>query len=74
MPDLFSKTAGFRKMAGHEIYYFNPDDMRSVRINPISHIRTYSQAADVASLIIKNVLYQQFWWARRRYVILVVRT
>jgi type IV secretion system protein VirD4 len=53
-PDLFSKTSGFRKMAGHEIYYFNPDDMRSVRINPISHIKTYAQAAEVASLIIKN--------------------
>ncbi|HEY9753552.1 MAG TPA: type IV secretory system conjugative DNA transfer family protein [Oculatellaceae cyanobacterium] len=53
-PDLFSKTSGFRKMAGHAIYYFNPDDMHSVRINPISHIKTYAQAAEVSSLIIKN--------------------
>jgi type IV secretion system protein VirD4 len=53
-PDLFSKTAGFRKMAGHQIYYFNPDDLHSTRLNPISHIKTYSQATDVASLIIKN--------------------
>ena len=54
LPDLFTKTAGFRKLAGHNVYYFNPDDMRSVRINPISHIKTYAQAAEVASLIIKN--------------------
>jgi len=54
LPDLFAKTSGYRQKAGHQIYYFNPDDLRSHRINPLSHIKTYAQALEVASLIIKN--------------------
>jgi type IV secretory pathway TraG/TraD family ATPase VirD4 len=53
-PDLFARTAGFRKTAGHEIYKFNPDDLTSHRINPLQHIKTYDQAAQVAALIIQN--------------------
>lgn len=53
-PDLFKKTSGFRKTAGHKIYYFNPDDLRSTRINPIEHLKTYDEASHVASLIIQN--------------------
>ncbi|MCW5824201.1 MAG: type IV secretory system conjugative DNA transfer family protein [Cyanobacteria bacterium TGS_CYA1] len=53
-PDLFKKTSGLRKTAGHKIYYFNPDDLRSTRINPIEHLKTYDEASHVASLIIQN--------------------
>lgn len=53
-PDLFKKTSGLRKVAGHKIYYFNPDDLRSTRINPIEHLKTYDEASHVASLIIQN--------------------
>lgn len=53
-PDLFKKTSGFRKTAGHKIYYFNPDDLRSTRINPIEHLKTYDEASHVANLIIQN--------------------
>ena len=53
-PDLFFKTAGFRKMAGHAIYKFNPDDLTSHRINPIDFVKTYEEAATVAELIVKN--------------------
>lgn len=53
-PDLFNKTSGFRKKAGHKIYYFNPDDLRSTRINPIEHLKTYDEASHVANLIIQN--------------------
>ena len=53
-PDLFHKTAGFRQLAGQQIYKFNPDDLTSHRINPLQHVRTYAQAVDVASLVIQN--------------------
>ncbi len=53
-PDLFKKTFGLRKVAGQKIYYFNPDDLRSTRINPIEHLKTYDEASHVASLIIQN--------------------
>lgn len=53
-PDLFKKTSGFRKLAGHQIYKFNPDDLTSHRINPLQHIKSYDQASQVASLIIQN--------------------
>lgn len=53
-PDLFHKTSGFRKTAGQKIYYFNPDDLRSTRINPIEHLKTYDEASHVANLIIQN--------------------
>jgi type IV secretion system protein VirD4 len=53
-PDLFKKTSGFRKLAGHHVYKFNPDDMTSHRINPLQHIKSYDQASQVASLIIQN--------------------
>lgn len=53
-PDLFKKTSGFRKTAGHKIYYFNPDDLTSTRINPIEHLKTYDEASHIANLIIQN--------------------
>jgi type IV secretion system protein VirD4 len=53
-PDLFLRTSGFRKTAGHKIYKFNPDDLTSHRINPLQHIKTYDQAAQVANLIMQN--------------------
>lgn len=54
LPDLFKKTAGFRAMAGHKIYKFNPDDLSSTRINPLEMVRTYDNALDIANLIIEN--------------------
>ena len=53
-PDLYSKTSGHRLKKGHSVYYFNPDDTASVRINPIEHVTKVSQAIDIASLIMKN--------------------
>lgn len=54
-PDLFQKTAGCRQVLGPQsIYYFNPDDMRSNRINPIDSVKTYAQAQSISQLIIDN--------------------
>lgn len=54
-PDLYSKTAGFRQMrGGQEIYYFNPDDLRSHRINPLDAVHTYAEAQQMAQLIVEN--------------------
>jgi len=54
IPDLFKKTAGWRKSKGHEIYYFNPDDLRSHRINPIDTVKTVSDAQELADILIRN--------------------
>ncbi|MCA9801751.1 MAG: type IV secretory system conjugative DNA transfer family protein [Cyanobacteria bacterium HKST-UBA02] len=37
--ELYSLTAGWRQLAGHAIYSFNPADMTSTRINPIDSVR-----------------------------------
>lgn len=75
-PDLFNKTAGFRQKAGHKIYKFNPDDLTSHRINPLSHIKTMSQAVQVANLIIKNTSMKyygdQIWETSERQLLKVL--
>lgn len=53
-PDLYFKTSGHRKAHGHKIYYFNPDDMASVRINPVDYVTTLARAQEMAQLIMKN--------------------
>ena len=37
--ELYRLTSGWRKLAGHTIYCFNPSDMTSHRINPIDRVR-----------------------------------
>ena len=53
-PDLMAKTAGYRHQQGHKIYYFNPDDLSSNRINPVKGIRTINQSTRLANLLVKN--------------------
>ena len=37
-PDLYSKTARWRQSKGHDIFYFNPDDLTSHGVNPLDQI------------------------------------
>ena len=54
-PDLYTKTAGYRYIAGRQrIYYFNPDDLHSDRINPIDAVDSYAKAQQLAQLVIEN--------------------
>lgn len=54
-PDLYLKTAGWRQQQGKQrIYYFNPDDLRSDRINPVDMVRGYGDAQALAQLVIEN--------------------
>ncbi len=53
-PDLYQKTSGFRKAMGSHVYYFNPDDLASHRINPIDQIASVDDAQVLANLIIEN--------------------
>lgn len=54
-PDLYYKTSGYRMMAGRQnIFYFNPDDLRSHRINPIDTVHSYAKAQQLAQLVIEN--------------------
>lgn len=58
--ELYKLTSGWRKMAGHQIYCFNPSDMTSNRINPIDRVRQAPEeekanlAEKLADLIIMN--------------------
>ena len=58
--ELYKLTSGWRKMAGHDIYCFNPSDMSSHRINPIDRIRRAPEelkaqlAEKLADLVIMN--------------------
>jgi type IV secretion system protein VirD4 len=54
-PDLYAKTSGYRMLAGQQkIYYFNPDDLSSDCINPIDAVKSYSDAQNLAKLIVEN--------------------
>jgi type IV secretion system protein VirD4 len=54
-PDLYSKTAGYRRMCGdNRIYYFNPDDLHSDRINPLDVVNSYARAQELSQLVIEN--------------------
>lgn len=54
-PDLYHKTAGYRgQFGGNRIYYFNPDDLHSDRINPIDVVDSYAKAQELAQLVIEN--------------------
>ena len=58
--ELYKLTSGWRKIAGHQIYCFNPSDMTSNRINPIDRVRRAPEeekanlAEKLADLIIMN--------------------
>jgi type IV secretory pathway TraG/TraD family ATPase VirD4 len=52
--DLYSKTAGYRASRGHRIYYFNPDDLRSDRINPLDQVNSYREARRVVEIIMNS--------------------
>jgi len=58
--ELYKLTSGWRKMAGHKVYCFNPSDMTSHRINPIDRIRRAPDeekaalAEKLADLVIMN--------------------
>lgn len=54
-PDLFWKTALYRQVAGGQrIYHFDPDDLRSDRINPLDAVDSYDDAKALAQLIVDN--------------------
>ncbi len=54
-PDLYQKTSGYRGMfGGNRIYYFNPDDLHSDRINPLDVVTSYAKAQELAQLVIEN--------------------
>ena len=54
-PDLYAKTSGYRSLAGRQkIYYFNPDDLASDCINPVDAVKSYSDAQNLAKLIVEN--------------------
>ncbi|MBX9725411.1 MAG: type IV secretory system conjugative DNA transfer family protein [Candidatus Obscuribacterales bacterium] len=54
-PHLYAMTSGYRAGAGRQqIYYFNPDDLSSDCINPIDSVKGYSEAQNLAKLIVEN--------------------
>ena len=54
-PSLYHKTAGYRASQGmQEIYYFNPSDLTSTRINPLDFVQTFDDANQICHLIMRN--------------------
>ncbi len=77
LPDLFQKTSGFRQLSGQKVYKFNPADLTSHRINPLQYVKTYDQAAQIASLIVKNTsskfsMGDQIWENSERHLLTVL--
>lgn len=54
-PSLYNMTAGYRAKEGlQEIYYFNPSDLTSTRINPLDFVQTFDDVNQISNLIIRN--------------------
>lgn len=53
-PVLYSQTAGWRAKNGQKVVYFNPDDIRTMRLNPVDLVRTFDDAQMIAGLIVAN--------------------
>lgn len=74
-PDLYFKTAGYRQLAGKQaIYYFNPDDLSSGRINPLDAVNSIDQAQNMANLIVQNTSKKhsggdQIWETSERHLL-----
>jgi type IV secretion system protein VirD4 len=73
-PDVYHKSAGWRHKQGHEIYYFNPDDMTSVRINPVDQVTSVDKAQHIANLIVENTSKKnsggdQIWEVSERHLL-----
>lgn len=73
-PDLWFKTAGFRAAAGQKIYYFNPDELTSWRVNPLDRVTTDSDARSVAELLMRTTTQSkhksdQFWDTSERMLL-----
>ncbi|MBY0548449.1 MAG: type IV secretory system conjugative DNA transfer family protein [Candidatus Obscuribacterales bacterium] len=52
--DLFRKTHAYRASKGHDIYFFNPDDLSSDRINPLDFVNTEADATRITELIMQS--------------------
>lgn len=77
-PDLYSKTAGYRAQNGHKIYYFNPDDLHSNRVNPLDQIELDRYAGRHVSTVAKLIMNtttqdkhtgDQFWTDSERFLL-----
>lgn len=73
-PDLFIKTAGCRAASGQKIYYFNPDDLTSWRVNPLDQVNTDSDARSVTELLMRTTTQSrhktdQFWDTSERMLL-----
>lgn len=77
-PDLYSKTSGWRAQHGHKIYYFNPDDLRSDRVNPLDQIELNEMAGRQVSSVVKLIMQttatqqhsgDQFWTDCERFLL-----
>ncbi|HMX44518.1 MAG TPA: type IV secretory system conjugative DNA transfer family protein [Candidatus Obscuribacter sp.] len=53
-PVLYGATAGWRAENDHRVIYFNPDDICTMRFNPVDLVRTFDDAQMVAGLIVSN--------------------
>lgn len=54
LPVLYGATAGWRAKAGQKIIYFNPDDSRTNRLNPVDLVQSFDDAQMIAGLIVSN--------------------
>ena len=53
--DLYCRTAGYREKIGKQkIFYFNPDDMTSHRINPLDQVNSYREARRITEIIMQS--------------------
>lgn len=72
--DLFCKTAGWRKAHGHEVFYINPSELRTHRLNILDLCSTYDDVVNIVEILMRSTTLgshkgDQFWEQAERLLL-----
>lgn len=72
--DLFCKTSGWRKAHGQEVFYINPSELRSHRLNILDLCSTYDDVLNVVEILMRSTTLgshkgDQFWEQAERLLL-----
>ncbi|MBY0548059.1 MAG: type IV secretory system conjugative DNA transfer family protein [Candidatus Obscuribacterales bacterium] len=72
--DLFCKTSGWRKAHGQEVFYINPSELRSHRLNILDLCSTYDDVLNVVEILMRSTNLgthkgDQFWEQAERLLL-----
>jgi len=72
--DLFCKTSGRRKVHGQEVFYINPSELRTHRLNILDLCSTYDDVVNIVEILMRSTTLgshkgDQFWEQAERLLL-----